>query len=338
MAAAAVLAFGVLAASCDGGSSSSAKPTSTTKAAEVAAQAATPTGAEAGVAQYLSSQGIQYAGDCAIAQLPHDKGAWCATLREGADSNDQKVYGIGPVGEKPTKVITVTRHGSAQLTPGLQVGVADGDVGAPEQLTPEELNGNFFITGNLILDQQAGIGNGLADLPGGEQSTGGQNGTGGTGGGTGALPVVTSQPGADAGQYPPAANFVVDEPNVEVGGEVVFHGSGCATAEPLQVLFSGAPIGTIAASVQGSFAGSISIPPGTAPGAHTVTVRGSTCVFNTTITVRGVALAFTGSSSHTGTYVLGAFAAIMLGAVLVVGSRRRRRGVGDRPSPPPAAV
>ena len=320
----AVLAFGILAASCDSGSSNSATPTSTATASEAAAQPATPTGAEAGVAQYMSSQGIEYAGDCATTQLPRDKGKWCSTLVEGADSNDKKVYGVGPVGEKPTKMITLTRHGSAQLTPGLQVGVADGNVGSPEQLTPQQLAGDLFITGNLILDQQAGIGNGLADLPGGEPGTGGQTGTGGTGGGTGTPPEVISQPGTGTGQYPPAADIVVDDPNVEVGGIAVFRGSGCATNEPLQVLFDGGPIGAISADPQGTFAGSISIPLGTAPGPHTVTVRGASCVFNTTITVRGGSLAFTGSTSHTGTYVLGAFAAIVLGLVLIVGTRRRK--------------
>jgi LPXTG-motif cell wall-anchored protein len=35
-------------------------------------------------------------------------------------------------------------------------------------------------------------------------------------------------------------------------------------------------------------------------------------------------LAFTGASSHTTTYILIGIAAVVLGAVLVVGSRRRR--------------
>jgi len=41
-------------------------------------------------------------------------------------------------------------------------------------------------------------------------------------------------------------------------------------------------------------------------------------------------LAFTGSSSHTSTYVLGGMAAVVVGMVLVVGSRRRRHGVRGR--------
>jgi hypothetical protein len=331
-----VLAFAVFAASCSGGSSSSSKPKSKPSPTAAAQQAAAkPVGAEAAVADYLASQGIEYAGDCATAKLPEDKGKWCFTLLDGASSNDQKVYGVGPVGEKPVKVITIKRHGSAELTPGFQVGVADGNVGNPSQLTREQLAADTFITGNLILDQAAGIGNGLGDLPAGAPGPAGPAGGGGNGGGTPATPAATPpvvvDPGALPTDYvPPPLGIVVVNPTVQVLGEVVFSGSGCAANEPLQVLFDGKPIGSISADPQGKFAGSISIPPGTAPGAHTVTVRGAICSFNTTITVLGGKLAFTGSSNHTGSYVLGALAAIVVGFVLVVGSRRRRRVSGSR--------
>ena len=234
-------------------------------------------------------------------------------------------------------MITVTRHGSAQLTPGFEVGVADGNVGAPRQLTSEELLANLFITGNLILDQQAGIGAGLADLPAGATPTGGQTG-GGAATTTTTAPTVTEPPTPGAGAYPPQGSVVVDNPNVVVGGKVTFRGSGCESNEPLQVLFDGKQIGTITADAGGTFAGEISVPLGTAPGAHTVTVRGAVCVLNTTINVLGANLAFTGSSSHTGTYVLGSIAAIVLGAVLIVGSRRRRRGIRGRRLPPPSTA
>ena len=112
-----------------------------------------------------------------------------------------------------------------------------------------------------------------------------------------------------------------------------FRGSGCLANETLQVSFDGHPIGTISADAGGTFAGSITIPPGTAPGAHLLTVQGSVCSFNATINVAGN-LAFTGSSSHTETYVLGGIAAVVVGFVLVVGSRRRRNGVRGRHIPP----
>jgi LPXTG-motif cell wall-anchored protein len=136
----------------------------------------------------------------------------------------------------------------------------------------------------------------------------------------------------------PPGGIVVDNPVVQVGGEVAFSGSGCEANEPLQIFFDGHPIGTISADPSGKFAGSISIPPGTAPGAHSLSVRGANCSFNATITVQGGNLAFTGSSSHTTTYVLGALAAIMVGFVLVVSSRRRRNGVRGRRLQPPTAA
>jgi LPXTG-motif cell wall-anchored protein len=133
---------------------------------------------------------------------------------------------------------------------------------------------------------------------------------------------------------------VVDNPNVQAGGEATFRGAGCVPNEVLQVLFDNRPIGTITSDSQGSFAGTITIPRGTAPGVHLLTVRGSVCVLNANITVLGGRLAFTGSSSHTTTYVLAGIAAVVVGFVLVIGTRRRRRGVrGRRRSlPPPSAA
>jgi hypothetical protein len=327
-----LLAVAVLAVSCSDGSSSSSKPAKTpTPTAAVQQATATPAGAEAAVSDYLQSQGIEYAGDCATAKLPQDKGKWCSTLLDGTN-NDQKVYGVGPVGEKSAKMITTKRQGSAQLTPGFQVGVAEGNVGNPSQLTREELEADTFITGNLILDQAAGIGNGIADLPTGAQIPTAPTGGGGGGAIPAALPPVVVDPGAVATDYvPPPNGIVVQNPTIQVLGAVVFRGAGCAANEPLQVLFDGTPIGTIAADPQGKFAGSVSVPRGTAPGVHASTVKGATCSFNASITVLGQ-LAFTGSSSHTGTYVLGALAAIVVGFVLVVGSRRRRQiSAGQQP-------
>jgi hypothetical protein len=83
------------------------------------------------------------------------------------------------------------------------------------------------------------------------------------------------------------------------------------------VLFDGQPIGTIASDATGAFADSIEVPRGTAPGTHLVGVRGANCSFNATVAVAGN-LAFTGSSSNTGTYVLVGVAAV------VVGFRRHR--------------
>ena len=334
----------ILAASDSGGSSSDAKKNTTqstkaTTTTEGAQPAATEfTGTQAAIDQYLKSQGIAYAGDCADAKLPQDKGKWCSTLVSGGETSDTATYDLGPVGEKPQKRITLKRHGQAVvLTPGYQVPVGEGNVGDPSQLTREQLEANTFILNNLRLDQALGIGNGDADLPAGAttgNNTGGGGGGGG-GGGTGTTtppPTVVTEP-ANA-EYPPKGTITVT-PNVDVGGEVVFQGSGCLPNEPLTVSFDGQQVGSISADTSGAFAGSLSIPKGTSPGAHLLTIQGSSCVLNATVNVAG-ALAFTGSSSHTGTYVLGGIAAVVGGVILVLWSRRRRRGI--RGLPPPSSA
>jgi FecR protein len=246
--------------------------------------------------------------------------------------------------------VTTADGSEAQLGPAKSVLVTQGNLGTINTLSYDDLANNIFIAGNLALDLQAGIGRGLLDLPPPPTptTTGGSGGTGGTGaaptvsgGDTNAQITVTANPTVLSEQYPPtAAGIVVDNPNVQAGGEATFRGTGCVANEVLQVLFDNKPIGTITSDSQGSFAGTITIPRGTAPGVHLLTVRGSVCVLNANITVLGGRLAFTGSSSHTTTYVLAGIAAVVVGFVLVIGTRRRRRGVrGRRRSlPPPSAA
>jgi LPXTG-motif cell wall-anchored protein len=333
-----LLALVVLATSCDSGSSKSASnpkshPTTTTSPPAKNASAV-PTGAEAAVAAYVKGLGYDYAGDCASAKLPQDKGKWCSTLVSGDDKSDTQTYDVGPVGEKPQKRITIKRRGAAQLTPGFQVGVAEGNVGQPQELTHDQLLGDVWITGNLLLDQIAGIGNGLADLPAGAPTTGGGAGNGGppppT---TTAPPTVVGGPTTGPAQYPIVGGIEVENPNVTPGAEVAFRGSGCAANEQLSVLFDGVQIGTLLSDAGGNFAGSIKVPVGTPPGQHVLTVKGAFCALNVTITVAGN-LPFTGASSHTTTYVLAGLAAVVVGVILVVGSRRRRRVIGRRGMPP----
>jgi hypothetical protein len=334
--AAVVAVLAVMLAACSaGGSASNAGKSGATDGATAVTSgsgggsaqnvATEPEGPYAAIAAYLDGQGIEYVGDCAGAELPRDEGAWCSVSTSSDPAAGTATYDIGPVGEKPEKAITVKRRGATQLTPGYQVGVGEGEVGQPRQLTREELQSNTFITGNLVLDQQAGIGAGLLDLPAGASSgeSGGTGGTGGGGGGTPTTPVGVTE------QYPPNGEIVVETPTVEVGGEAVFRGSGCMAEEVLQISFDGQPMGTITSDPSGGFAGSIVIPVGTAPGAHRLHVQGTGCSFGATLDVAGN-LAFTGSSSHTDTSVYVGLAAVVIGAILVVGSRRRRKGPRGR--------
>lgn len=308
----------VLAACSDGGSGSSPGKQASGSGAAVQQASAQPAGTEAAIAQYLEGQGHGYAGDCATATRPQGAGKWCTTRKSSDDPTaGTETYDAGPVGGAPQQTITLTRRSAARLTPGFQVGVAAGNVGDPHQLTRRQLEADAFITGNLLLDQQAGIGNGLGDLPAGAPTD--RGGGGGSGGGTGA-----GTAGSSTSVYPPNGNIVIDDPNPQVGGEVVFAASGCQPNGTLQVSFDGQPTGVVTSDAQGRFTGSISVPQGAGPGTHRLTARGAGCVFDSTIDVAGK-LAFTGSSSNTGTYVLVGIAAVMVGSVLVIGSRRRRR-------------
>jgi hypothetical protein len=63
--------------------------------------------------------------------------------------------------------VRVTTPGGAVtlLTPATEVIVTNDVAGLPTQLTYEQLVNLPFVVDNLVLDQQAGIGNGLGDLP-----------------------------------------------------------------------------------------------------------------------------------------------------------------------------
>ena len=243
--------------------------------------------------------------------------------------------------------VTTADGQEAQLGPAKSVVVVSGDLGTINTLTYEQLANDIFIAGNLALDLQAGKGKGLADILGAPTgNAAGSNNTGGPSSGTGsgspevlggdvnAIVTVIDNPAVGGEAYTQPGGIVVDNPNVEAGGEATFHGSGCIPNETLQVLFDGKLIGTIQSDSQGNFAGSLRIPPGTAPGVHLLTVRGAVCILNANINVLGGRLAFTGSSNHTGTYVLAGLAAVVVGLVLVVGTRRRRHGVRGRSLPP----
>ncbi len=342
----ALVTFAAFAASCsssddsasksDSKSSSKSNSDSTSSSSTPAAQAAATTdGALAAVSNYVVSQNHLYAGDCADATLPKDKGKWCSTLIAGDDTTNTKTYAVGPVGGKAVSNVTVTRKGQAQLTPGVQVGVADGNVGTPQPLTAAEIAGNTFITGNLVLDQAAGIGNGLADLPAGTPAETPGDGTTPPTTPTTTLPTtppVVVDPGGGTGEYPPNGVIVVVNPNITPGGEAVFRGSGCSANETLTVLFDGKVVGSLLSDSSGNFAGSLTVPTGTSPGSHLITVKGSACELNLNINVLG-GLAFTGTSNHTSTVVLAGLAALIVGLVLVVGSRRRRTS-GHSTGPP----
>jgi hypothetical protein len=224
--------------------------------------------------------------------------------------------------------VTVTLNGtSVPLNSAMKLGFDQGQLGVPQTLTREDLLADAWVAGNIFLDKVLNFGT-ASDLPPAAAQTPPEAPQPPPPPPGGAAPGVIA---ADAivlpGQYPPNGTIVVDDPNVEVGGEVAFSGTGCRPGEIVTVSFDGVQVGTLPTDSSGSFAGRISIPLGTAPGQHLLTVRGSACELNAVINVLGrqaAALAFTGASSHTLTYVLAGVAAVAMGSVLVAGSRRRR--------------
>jgi FecR protein len=239
--------------------------------------------------------------------------------------------------------ISVTFQGTTvPLENATKVTLDQDALGEVQPVTREELVANPFINANAFLDEILQLG-GFSEFPPAVVATtpppgGGGGGGGGASAGTGgAQPAVSSagDGGGVVGRYPPTGTIVVVNPNVPPGGTVTFSGSGCEANEHLSVLFDGRNVGTLTANAKGEFAGSLTIPHSTAPGHHTLTVRGKTCELSVVINVLGPQaqarpLAFTGSSNHTTTYLLVGAAAVLIGCVLVVGARRRRvaRGAG----------
>jgi LPXTG-motif cell wall-anchored protein len=237
--------------------------------------------------------------------------------------------------------VLVVQFGNAPPVPldsDTTVTLVQGQLGGVTTVTAEDLLGNVFIAGNIFLDGLAGH----SDLlPKKEEENPNPPPT------TTQPPQPPQQPPPEqptvqaAGdiqlsQYPPNGELIVDNPNVEPGGDVSFRGSGCLPTETVVVLFDGAQVGTLPTDSGGSFAGTIRIPPGTTPGPHLLTVRGASCELNAVINVLGAAaIAFTGAS-HTSTYVLAGIAAVALGAAFVFGSRRRHSVLMRRGSPPPS--
>jgi hypothetical protein len=239
--------------------------------------------------------------------------------------------------------LLVVQFGNAPPVPldsDTTVTLVQGQFSAVTTVTPEELLGNVFIAGNIYLDGLAGH----SDLlPKKEEENPNPNPQPQT---TQPPPPTTTAPPAPAvqaadipiSQYPPNGELTVDNPNVEPGGEVSFRGSGCEPTETVAVLFDGAQVGTLPTDSTGSFAGTIKIPLGTAPGPHLLTVRGRSCELNAVINVLGAAaLAFTGASNNTLTYVLSSAAAVVVGAAFVFGSRRRHSIAMRRATQPPPA-
>ena len=108
------------------------------------------------LAEYLKGQGYEYAGDCADAELPRDKGKWCSTLKSTDTGGRHRDLRRRPGGREAPEdghgEASRRRRAHARL-PGRR---RRGERRRAPQLTREQLEADTFITGNLIADQQAG--------------------------------------------------------------------------------------------------------------------------------------------------------------------------------------
>jgi len=129
-------------------------------------------------------------------------------------------------------------------------------------------------------------------------------------------------------------SVIVDNTNPSAGDQVGVSGSNWCPDTTVEIFLDGTSLGTAVVDASGSFSTSITIPAGTAPGSHVITVEGlgggTTCSPRTqsrTITVAGGGAAgggnlpFTGSNISAGMLIL--FALIVVGGISLVAGRRR---------------
>ena len=179
--------------------------------------------------------------------------------------------------------VLVTMGGAqVQLDSAKTVTSEQGQLTSVENLTREDLLANLWVAGNIFLDNVLNFAE-PTDLPPEAAPPADQPPPPPTGG----APVIAADNIVAPGQYPPNGVIVVDQTNVQVGGEVAVRGSGCVPGETLSVLFDGAQVGTMPSDSGGNFAGSVTVPAGTNPGQHLITVRGSGCELNAVVTVVG---------------------------------------------------
>ena len=135
--------------------------------------------------------------------------------------------------------VSSANGGQVELTPATSVISVGGNLGSIVKLSYDDLAGNVLISGNLLLDQQAGKGNGAGDLPAPPTTTTAPppttqppGGGGGSAAAAAASPTVVQQDVQPGGsQYPLNGGIVVDNPTIGVGGTETFRGSGCGPNE-----------------------------------------------------------------------------------------------------------
>ena len=117
------------------------------------------------------------------------------------------------------------------------------------------------------------------------------------------------------------------------GSAVRIFGAGCVAGAQVEIRFDGELIQDAEAAADGSFSSMVTIPAGTAPGAHTVSALcGASSTSSITLTARVTvttgALAGTGTSASR--LLLAGYSALAAGVALVAIGQRRGRPTGRR--------
>ena len=147
--------------------------------------------------------------------------------------------------------VLVTMGGTqVQLDSAKTVTSEQGQLTSVENLTREDLLANLWVAGNIFLDNVLAFAE-PTDLPPETAPPAEQPAPPPTGG----APTIAADAITAPAQYPPNGDVVVDQPNVQVGDQVAFRGSGCVPGETLSVLFDGGQVGTVPSDGGGNFAG-----------------------------------------------------------------------------------
>lgn len=139
-----------------------------------------------------------------------------------------------------------------------------------------------------------------------------------------AVMLLTAAPAL--AQYPPTPGGLTGSTGtVKPGGTLTISGGGFKPGSTVTIRIDGVVIATVTADESGRISVTVKVPPGTKPGAHTLTATGITP--SGTPNVLGLSLAITGVGADVGGIPIGLIALGLIlvgGGALAVAARKSR--------------